>query len=193
MTGTDPVVICALPGCNNPVPPQAAGARRKRDYCSNACRQKAYRNRHHSLVKRNTQFVTFWEQAADAIEHLTQAQLHSLKQRIDAKLGISATAADSVRKLLVPPTPTRASRSRQPAQSQSTQAELLCLRKGKGVVHLAVNRHLTLCGKDADPMQDAAYQEDQLCQRCRTIRDTQTWWQSWREAFDDTVYQATSA
>lgn len=193
MTETDHAPICALPGCNNLVPAQAAGARRKRDYCSNACRQIAYRDRHHPLIKRNIQTVTFWEQAANAIDHLTQAQLYSLKQRIDAKLGRNATTATAKRPPLTLPAPTRVSQARQPVQSPSAAADLLCLRKGKGVIHLAVNRRLTLCGKDADPMQDAAYQEDHLCQRCRTIRDTQTWWQSWREAFDDSVYQATSA
>lgn len=193
MTGTDPVLTCALPGCNNPVPLQATSARRKRDYCSNACRQKAYRDRHRPLIKLNTKTVTFWEQAADAIDHLTQAQLYSLKQRIDTKLGINTTTATVERLPRALPAPTRVSQARQPVQSPSAAADLLCLRKGKGVIHLAVNRRLTLCGKDADPMQDTAYQEDKLCQRCRTIRDTQTWWQSWREAFDDSVYQSTTA
>jgi len=191
MSGTDGIQICALSGCNNPVPPQAVDARRKRDYCSNACRQKAYRDRHCPLEERNTKDVTFWEQAADAIEYLTQAQLYSLKQRIDTKLGINVTATDSERKPSVPTTPTRKPRDRQPAQPQPTPAALLCLRKGKGVVHLAVNHQLTLCGKDASSMRDVGCQDELLCQRCRTVRDTQTWWQGWREAFDDVVYQVT--
>lgn len=56
MTTTEPVKCCALPDCENLAPAQAAGARRQRNYGSNACRQKAYRDRHH-LLKRNTQFL----------------------------------------------------------------------------------------------------------------------------------------
>lgn len=63
--------------------------------------------------------MTFWEQAADAIEHLTPAQLYSLKQRIEAKLGISATtrSAERLALALPVPAPSRESLSRQPAPS----------------------------------------------------------------------------
>lgn len=138
MTTTEPVKCCALPGCENLAPAQAAGARRQRNYCSNACRQKAYRDRHH-LLKRNTKTVTFWEQAADAIDHLTQAQLHSLKQRIDAKLDLCTTTATVERPPLALPAPTCVSQACQLVQPQSAATDLFYLRKGKGIIHLAVN------------------------------------------------------
>lgn len=191
MIATESLQPCALPGCTNPVPAQAAGARHKRDYCSNACWQKAYRDRHH-LIKRNTQIVMFWEQAADAIEHLTQVRLASLKQSIDAKLGISTTTPPVERPPLDAPVPSLKFQSRQPAQPQRAAVEQFCLRKGKGAIHLALNHYLTLCGKDASPMQAEAYREEHLCQRCCTIRDTQTWWQGWREALDAAIYQTSS-
>jgi len=119
MIATKSVQRCALPGCEKPVPAQAPGARRKRGYCSNACRQKAYRERHHPFPKGNPQMMTFWEQAADAVEHLTQAQLYSLKQRIEDKLGRSTTERSTERQALALPlpAPARESLSRPPALS----------------------------------------------------------------------------
>lgn len=185
MSLSQSIQICALPGCDNPVPPQTVDARRRRNYCSNACRQKAYRDRHHILIKRNETSVTFWEQAVDAIDHLTLAQLYTLKQRIDAKLGIIKTTGAGSDKSTESPAPARSTLAR---QTPSAQATLLALRKGRGVIHLAVNHHLTLCGKDAHDMHAASDIDGNTCQRCCKVRDTQTWWQGWAEAFDDTVY-----
>ena len=62
--------------------------------------------------------------------------------------------------------------------------DLLYWRKGRGVVHMGVQRNVTFCGRDTEGMTEVGNGEGhKVCQRCQKTRDESTWWHGWREAF----------
>lgn len=145
---------CTRPGCNNPIRHNPK-AKRPRKFCSNACRQKSYRLR--QVPNRNIDNVTgnSYSDILAALEVLTQKQLESIRERIDIRL-----------------------------QSLGSGSSLLYYRKGKGVVHLSVQRNVTFCGRDTEGMTKLSSEKGgKVCQKCSTVRDTKTWWHGWREVF----------
>ena len=168
MTTQEQVVHCALPSCPNTITHRPSD-RRKREYCSNACRQKAHRLRQRPAIERNGTGVTIssYDQIIMVLDELTTDQLVSLQDRIAVRLQQRAK-----------PQPN--------AVSAVPVAPFLYFRKGTGVVHLAVSRNVSICGRTTQDMT-AVEPDDitRICQRCAKVRDRGTWWAGWREAFGD--------
>lgn len=170
---------CAWPECRNQIE-HHPGDRRKQEYCSPACKQKAYRQRLRAGLNRN---VTFWEQATTALDHLDTEQLHSLKQMLDARLTPSL-AESSPPPASKQPKPSKSEpKPGKPLKQPQKDSELLYYRKDKGVIHLSVNRMASFCGRDLAGMNETEADEGHTCQRCQHIRDTQTWWHGYRQAY----------
>ena len=151
--------ICAWLECENKVAHRPSD-RRKREYCSKACKQKAYRQRQREAAERNTSPVTIntYAQVLQTLDTFTPNQLKSLKDRIDIKLKQPTTNT----------TPS----------SQATPIRYF--RKGAGVVHLTVSGIATFCGRDVEQMREVSHDEGRICQRCAQVRDNHTWWHNWR-------------
>lgn len=166
---------CAWPQCRNLVH-HTPEMRRKPVYCSPACKQKAYRQRLRQSLDRN---VTFWEQAVAALDHLDSRQLEQLRQQIDARLVPSLPPSEPQPRASSPKAPSVS----KPAPPSPQDSALLYYRKAKGVIHLSVNRMASFCGRDLADMHETTPQESPLCQRCRHVRDTHTWWLGYRQAY----------
>lgn len=85
---------CTLSGCTNEIEHDPK-AKRPRVFCSNACRQKAYRQRQRS--DRNVT-STSYNQVTTALDTFTQTQLETLRSRIDELLGSKMPALLYMRK-----------------------------------------------------------------------------------------------
>ena len=152
---------CALQDCPNqfPVP---SNTRRKQEYCCNAHRQKAYRLRKQPVPKRNDQIVTIKSisQLDTMLGDLPVDQLHSLQSKIESLIKLRT--------------------------SQKVDEPFLYFRKGKGIIHLAVNRNVTICGRATNKMNEVQPSgQDRICQRCSQVRERGMWWKGWRQTFDD--------
>ena len=153
----DTVVSCALPGCNNTFTHNPSD-RRKREFCSNRCKQKAYRLRKQPALERNVT-ISSYEQMLGLLDTLTTDQLEALQERTQVRLH---------------------QRAKQPAEEPTSP--FLYFRKGSGVVHLAVSRNVSICGRETQSMSEVQpNDQDHICSYCTRTRDSGTWWENWRE------------
>lgn len=153
-------VECALPGCNQTIT-HSPKDRRKREYCSNACRQKAYRLRHRLTRERNEKSVTIssYEQMLPLLDSLTTDQLEALQSQIAVRLN---------------------------QQRPEPTTSFLYFRKGSGVIHLAVSQNVSICGRGTKEMKEVQPNEGhRICHTCAKLRDKGTWWDGWRDLFSD--------
>lgn len=154
---------CALSTCTNIVSHQPI-SRRKREYCSNACRQKAYRLRTQPALKRNRTAVTIstYEQMLKLLQELPIDQLQAIHEQTDMLL--------------------------QQRSTEKTDEPFLYFRKGSGVVHLTVSRNVTICGKETNKMTNIEPTgTDRICKQCSKVRQNGTWWKTWRKEFGDGI------
>ena len=71
-------------------------------------------------------------------------------------------------------------------QAPDVDEDFLYFRKGEGVVHLAVNRHVTICGRPTNEMVRVETDSgSRICSRCAKARERSKWWQDWRKYFGD--------
>lgn len=155
--------ICALPNCKNSVP-HGPKTRRKREYCSNAHRQKAYRLRNQPAPKRNGLDVTIpnYKQMLKVLGDLPLDQLQALQEHIALLL--------------------------QNRDKKNVEESFLYFQKGGGVVHLAVSKNVTICGRETDAMQGVPPSaKDRICSHCTKVREKGTWWKTWRKQFGDGI------
>ncbi len=108
------------------------------------------------------------------LDTLTTDQLVSLQDRIAVRLHQRAK-----------PQPN--------AVSAVLIAPFLYFRKGIGVVHLAVSRNVSICGRATQDMTEVEPDDiTRICQRCAKVRDSGAWWAGWREAFGETPTEDTA-
>lgn len=145
-------VECSLLTCTNQIIHRPSD-KRKREYCSNACKQKAYRLRNLIGKNRNKNFVTVstYNEVIAALEDLTSLQLNKLNKHIEATL-------------------------RQRSIGGSTGSnKFLYFRKGNGVTHLAFPDTNLFCNRDMSGMTEVDGQGQKICHRCVAVRERNRW------------------
>ena len=149
---------CAWHECENQVAHHPSD-RRKREYCSNSCKQKAYRHRQREAVEHNGEFVTFWDQAIDALAHLDTTQKHKLQSLLDDQLGTHKLIPDQA-----PPT------SLTVDDLQMMGDTIAYYRLRRGVIHLGFSdQPITLCFREKEKMSEsqALPLGAKVCRRCQ--------------------------
>ena len=166
---THPVTFhpCAGPNCANTVA-RRSNDRRKKEYCSPACKQKAYRLRV-AKAKRNKNTVTF-DDILNVLDTLTADQRQQLLDRLQPPTDRSSFTPPKGRP-----------RPEQPQKSLIPTENLRYWRKARGVVHIGVSRNVTFCGKDVGPMTALATAGvERVCLRCQNTKNNHTWWHNYR-------------
>lgn len=148
------MTTCTRPGCDNPITPDPK-AKRPRAYCSNACRQKAYRQRNQSNRNTKTVTVNTYDQVTAALDGFTHTQLESLRNRIDGLLGKTLPDLIYFRK------------GKGVTHIAVDRNVTFCGRDTAG---------MEVVGND---------EGHKVCQRCQRTRDDKSWWRGWRDVFGD--------
>jgi len=199
-----PGLSCEM--CDKPIAAKL-DAGKPRLYCSPACKQAAYRKSKGARVETrqggrslgNVQVCSDgvsicalqgcenpaapgkrgrWKMyCCDA--HKQRAKRWRLKEATRRQFGPTPTEPAPEHRLQTLPT--------EPESPQADQPRpLLYFRKGRGVVHLAVSRNVTICGRDTVGMGELEETGGlKVCQYCQRVKDRGTWWHNWRELFGD--------
>ena len=174
---TLPTAHCAI--CDRPMPPAKSRAGKPRLYCSDACKQAAYR-------LRRGQGAVYYQQVSNVLDTPLCARESCQNPAEQGKRGYrmycsSACKQRAVRERLEERTRRQFGPSTQGVSetllTETIEGELFHWRKPRGVVHMGVSPNVTFCGRDTEGMSEVGNDEGyKPCQRCQKTRAESTWW-----------------